>query len=184
MIERPNYLQVNYGGSLNDEDIAMILPKFRMLKKITLDDAMPSRWPMFHQSFCAAFIQCLRLPSLIEVSIHGTDAFPLTAFANCISIKKLTLVGTFTFNSLSANSTSPYPQIESLSIRSCHAPLSPIISWAKTCNPRSLSFFLPHLQNSLELQPLLQVWSNTLTSLELDFGVSCLFHYNHHLNYS
>jgi len=185
IIERPRrWLRVNYWGSFNEEGIAMILPKFRMLRKISLDDCVATRWPMFHQSFCAAFIQCLRLPSLIEVSIHGTREFPLTAFVNCMSIKKLTLDGSFTFNNLSADSTSPYPQIESLSIRRCRASLPTITSWAKTCNPRSLGFSLPNLQNNSELQPLLQVWSNTLTSLELDFGITRLFHYNHHLNYS
>ena len=190
MIERPRPLQ---GGSLNDEGIAMILPQFRMLRKISLDDCVPTRWPMshrtstwpkLHERFRAAFIQCLHLSSLIEVSIHGTREFPLTAFANCMSIKKLSLDGTFTFNNLSADSTSPYPQIESLSIRRCRASLPTITSWAKTCNPRSLGFSLPNLQNNSELQPLLQVWSNTLTSLELDFGITRLFHYNHHLNYS
>jgi hypothetical protein len=169
-IEWPGYIP------LNEEDIAMILPKFRMLKKITLDDYSFTRWPIFHERFRAAFIQCLRLPSMREVSIRG-NIFPLTAFSNCMSVKKLTLDGTFTFNNLSADSTLPYPQIESLTIRRCHFSLPPIISWAKTCNPRSFGLCLdPYDDDMPNLQPLLQVWSNTLTSLEIDFGITCLFH--------
>ena len=156
----------------------MILPKFQMLRKISLDDNTTSSWPMLHERFRAAFIRCLRLPSLVEVSIHGTREFPLTAFANCMSIKKLTLDGTFTFDNLSADSTSPYPQIESFSIRHCYASLPTITSWAKTCNPRSFGFSLPDIRKySLEIQPLLQIWSNTLTNLELNIGIFCLFHY-------
>jgi len=177
MIEWRGYMHFNQTGSLNEEDIAMILPKFRMLRKISLDDDTPSTWPKLHERFRAAFIQCLHLPSLIEVSIHGTREFPLTAFANCMSIKKLTLDGTlFTFNNLSADSTSPYPQIESLSIQGCHASLPPITSWAKTCNPHSLGFCPLYIPDPSELQPLLQVWSNTLTSLEIDLGLIRLFH--------
>jgi hypothetical protein len=177
-------IEYRYTRSLNEEAIAMVLPKFRMLKKITLDDHSFTRWPMFHEKFRAAFIQCLRLPSMIEVSIHG-NIFPLTAFSNCMSLKKLTLDGTFTFDDLSADSTLPYPQIESLTIRrSQNSSLPPIISWAKTCNPRSFGLCLnPYDDDMPKLQPLLQVWSNTLTSLEIDFGITCLFHYNHYLNY-
>jgi len=77
MIEWRKYVHFNYTRSLNEEDIAMILPKFRMLRKISFDDDTPSTWPLLHERFRAAFIQCLRLPSLIEVSIHGINAFPL-----------------------------------------------------------------------------------------------------------
>lgn len=159
---------------LDQEKIALMLPKFRMLRGIGLyvGDDPPTEWPMLHERFREAFMQCLRSPSMVEVSIFGASEFPLTTFRNCTSIKKLALGGEFDFGDSSSESSLVYPRIESLSLYDCQRSCSTIISWAKTCSPRSLRFSLPN--DITILQSLVQIYSNTLVSLELDFGEACM----------
>ena len=160
---------------LDQEKIALVLPKFRMLRGIALHvgDDPTTKWPLLHERFREAFTQCLRLPSMIEVSILGTSEFPLTTFRNCTSIKKLALGGElFDFDVSSSDSSSSSPQIESLSLYRCQRSSSAIISWAKTCSPRSLRFSLP--SDFGLLQSLAPIYSNTLVSLELDLGTACM----------
>ena len=165
--------------SLDQEKIALMLPKFRMLRGIALHvgDDPPTEWPLLHEKFREAFTQCLRSPSMIEVSILGTSEFPLTIFRNCTSIKKLALGGDFDFDdpssdSLSSSSLVTYPRIESLALYDNQRCSSAIISWAKTCSPRSLRFSLPN--DIAILRSLVPIYSNTLVSLELDLGAACM----------
>jgi len=163
---------------LDQEKIALMLPKFRMLRGIALyvGDDPPTEWPRLHEKFRQAFTQCLRLPSMIEVSILGISEFPLTTFRNCTSIKKLALGGGFDFDDSSSDSSSSslvtYPQIETLLLYACQRSSSAIISWAKTCSPRRLRFSLP--SDFGLLQSLVPIYSNTLVGLELDLGGSCM----------
>ena len=163
---------------LDQERIALMLPKFRMLRGIALHvgDDPPTEWPLLHERFREAFTQCLRLPSMIEVSILGTSEFPLTTFRNCTSIKRLALEGAFDFDDSSSDSSSSslvtYPRIESLSLYYCQFPNTAIISWAKTCSPRSLRFSFPN--DFAILRSLVTIYSNTLVSLELDLGAVCM----------
>jgi hypothetical protein len=161
---------------LDQEKIALMLPKFRMLKGIGLHvgNDPPTEWPLLHERFREAFAQCLRSPSMIEVSIIGASEFPLTTFRNCRSIKRLALGGEFDFDDSSSASSSSlvYPRIELLSLHDCQRSSSTIISWAKTCSPRSLRFSLPN--DFAILQSLVPIYSNTLVSLELDLGHACM----------
>jgi len=165
---------VHVGSSrrlLDQEKIALMLPKFRMLRGIALHvgDDPPTEWPLLHEKFREAFTQCLRSSSMIAVSILGTSEFPLTIFRNCTSIKRLALGGEFDFDDSSSDSSSP-PRIESLSFYGCHRSSSAIISWAKICSPRSLRFSLPG--DFGLFQSLVSIYSNTLVSLELALGTT------------
>ncbi len=151
---------------VHEEDIALILPKFQMLRRITLTLEVGSEWFMLHRNFRAAFVECLRLPSMIEVSILQGVGFPLNAFVNCTSIKTLTFEGPSTYDSSSLP-----PQIESLSLRRCYLSLSVITSWVKTCSLRSLSLCPSEIS---DLPMLLSTCSDTLTSLDVDF-TCCTF---------
>jgi len=163
---------------LDQEEIALMLPKFRTLRGIALHVGYdpPTEWPLLHEKFREAFTQCLRLPSMIEMSILGTSEFPLTTFRNCTSIKKLTLGGNFDFDDSSSDSSSSsslvYPRIESLSFYGCWRSSSAIISWAKICSPRSLRFSLP--SDFGLFQSLMSIYSNTPVGLELDLGGCCM----------
>ena len=164
---------------LDQEKIALMLPKFRMLRGIALHvgdvDDPPTEWPLLHEKFREAFTQCLRLPSMIGVSILGTSEFPLTTFRNCTSIKRLALGGEFDFDDPSSDSSLSlvtYPQIVSLALYGCQGSSSAIVSWAKICSPHSLRLTLP---SDFELlQSLVPIYSNTLVSLELDLGGACM----------
>jgi len=155
---------------LDQAKIALMLPKFRMLKAITLHVGVdpPTKWPLFLERFREAFTQCLRLPSMIEVSILGTSEFPLTTFRNCTSIKRLALKGEFDFDDSSSDSSSSYPQIESLALYGCQRSSLAIVSWAKICSPHSLRFSLP--SDFGLFQSLMPIYSNTPVGLELDLG--------------
>lgn len=170
--------------SRNVEAIALILPKFRVLKRLTLtsnNDA--AYWPTLHETFLTAFMDCLLLPSMIEVSILGIDNFPLSIFANCTSIKKLTLEGTFDFDCSSSEKSLSYPQIESLTIHQCRASLAAITSWAKFCKPRSLGILLPRISDNAITPTFLQVLSNSLTSMNVVFNTACMFLHYHNFNH-
>jgi len=162
---------------LDQEKIASMLPKFRMLKRIALHvgDDPPTEWPLLHERFREGFTQCLRLPSMIEVSILGVSEFPLTTFRNCTSIKRLALGGEFDFDDPSSDSSSSlvtYPQIKSLTLYDCQGSSSAIVSWAKTYSPHSLRLSLP--SNFGLLQSLVPIYSHTLVSLEVDLGGACM----------
>ena len=170
----PCHTLITLPECMHDESIASvasILPKFQMLRRIKLT-LPPTKWRV-HEEFCTAFMKCLQLPSMIEVSIFGAVDFPLAVLVKCTNIKKLSLSGTFNCDVSSLEPSLPYSQFESLSI---HRPsfLLSITFLAKTCSPHSLDLRLPYSDDIVKLPPLLQVCSNTLTSLKLKFHGECM----------
>jgi hypothetical protein len=150
-------------------EVARILPKFQGLRAMVYDlDVM---WSLLDEEFREAFVNCLGLPSMVEVSILNALEFPLSTLG-CLGIKRLTLGGTFHYSSL--NSSLPHPQIESLTIHSCHPPLPEIISWTKTLKLRTLRLCRSLVTDAGTFHQLPELLQSSLTSLELDFGGSCM----------
>jgi hypothetical protein len=165
------HMTVSTFGNNQWQEMEWILPKFRQLQKISLTVAEQGAWFSVHKDVREAFMNCLRLPSTVEVSILRAHGFPLYAFADC-GFKKLTLNGNFNPSSR----TLSLPCLESLSIHKGW-PCSPeFFSSANIPKLRSLDF-RPYRPNDFGTLPqLLQRCSNTLTSLELDFGINCMYH--------
>lgn len=158
-------------GNNQWQEMGWILPKFRQLEGISLTVAAQGAWSSVHKDVREAFMNCLRLPSTVEVSILRAHGFSLCAFADC-GLKKLTL--NENFNPSSRTLSLPY--LESLSIHKGWPCLSEFFSSANIPKLRSLDF-RPYRPNDFgSLPQLLQHCSNTLTSLELDFGINCMYH--------
>ena len=105
-----------------------ILQKFPLVKKITLIQVLEEiSWEVLPETFRQAFLKCLCLPTMKELSVEYIINFPLSAQDNK-TIKILTLGGWkygWKYDSkikvLNPGDTSvdPFPQIESLSIFGC-----------------------------------------------------------------
>ncbi len=143
------------------ETMALILPKFKNLQRVSWQ--IVGGWS---GRLCEAFINCLRLPSMVGVEIIYAFNFPLSAFVDCTGIKELTL--TDSICRPSPNLSLPY--LKTLSIKNCNYGLREIVSWAKTLELQSLDFD-PWESDDLSLLPqLLQGCTNSLTSLKLGCG--------------
>ena len=157
-VPAPNFLPI----------ISKLLPKFSKLRSIDLQGWGPFSWDDLKPDFSTAFQKCLRFPLINKVSISNIDYFPLDLFDNCHNLKKLCLGGHFT-----GVCTSSYPPLSSLRIdiplHTIESPtyLPKIVSWMNSRTLQSLSLCI---DQSIDLQPLIEACSPTLLTLDLDIS--------------
>ena len=181
-------------GCIQDVEIVSILQdKLQRLERVCLAPAYEKsavRWSDMHENTRAAFLMLPRLPTLKEVSIRDIEIFPLSTFDECQNITRLLLRGhschSDTLNwegqspypqldFLSGNFRhsdtwqvqSPYPRLDFLSLESCPPTLIP---WVGSRTLRSLDF---RVDDPDMFQELLEVCSDTLTSLNVDLYAYC-----------
>jgi hypothetical protein len=116
--------------------VSEILAAVKGLERLNLTCSSSTSWLTFEEKFRTAFLACIRKVPLKEVSIIQLFAFPISVFADCKTIKSLTLDGVF---SLPRSSVS-FDELESLSLRVPSSSLSRIIRWAPLRNLRRLHF--------------------------------------------
>jgi hypothetical protein len=176
-IASPSILQWFMKRSLNDEEMAPVLPMLPHLECISVAGGCIS-WDRLHQGFQAALVRALCLPSVKEAAIEGVDGFPLSIFNRCTALRRLSLTrGHFAValddNLGSLQTGGTRPSLESLTIRDDFSLLT-IIEWL--CNIDSL----PDITNLRFLDitiyaagelscvaELLRACSNSLCGLEL-----------------
>ena len=149
-----------------------ILQKLPSVKKITLfqaDRRGEISWEMLPETFRQAFVKCLGLPSMKELSVKFIINFPLSALKDSNSIKVLELVD-WKMKVPGDTPVHPFPSIESLSIEGCET--KSLLPWLEKCHIRSLAFSDGHDFNVLS--DLLACCSNYLTTLDLHVGHLCM----------
>ena len=150
-----------------------ILHKLPLVKKITLFGCGEIPWEMLPETFRQAFLKCLGLPSMKELSVQYVTHFPLSALKESNTIEVLKLVGWKCDPKMKIPEDTPvhpFPSIESLSIKSCESKsMRTILPWLE--NIHSLSFLA---RRDFDVLPdLLACCSNHLTALELHVNGIC-----------
>ena len=69
-------------------ELSSILPMVTLLKKVKLCGKLDPCWDEIPEHFCQAFLDCVHLPSMEDVSILQVSRFPLSALNN---VKRLAL---------------------------------------------------------------------------------------------
>ena len=155
-----------------------ILRKLPLVKKILirLNCRGEISWEMLSKTFRQAFLKCLRLPSMKELSVQYVNNFPLSALKGSKTIKAVELVGWKCDPKMKVpGDTLPHPflSIESLSIKSCESKsVRTMLPWLEKCHIHSLFFF--HGHDFDVLPDLLACCSNHLTTLELRLHHKCM----------
>lgn len=126
-------------------------------------------WPRLHGPFRKAFLNCLRLPYLTDVSMRWIEGVPLSIFNCCAKLERISFRQVDCTTSCSDPAQFP-PQITTLNFdRTSKVP--EILSWAQMGhNLRSLSFRSEREDHYLLLTKLFHSSSDTLIELELDFA--------------
>ena len=154
-------------------ELSSILPMMTLLKKVKLCGKLDPCWDEIPEHFRQAFLDCVHLPSMEDVSISQVSDFPLSALNN---VKRLalewedeSLLDTITLDDSGAHEL----QLESLSlIKFGCVSLQRVIAWVPPCTLRSLAILDC---DALEcLAPLFDKCSNSLTDLQLDLGPQCV----------
>lgn len=176
-IASPSILQWFMKRSLNDEEMAPVLPMLSHLECLSVAGGCIS-WDRLHQVFQAALVQTLCLPSMKEVAIEGVDGFPLSIFDRCRALKRLSLTrGNFGLalddNLKSLQTGGTRPSLESLTIRDSFSLLT-IIDWLRNIdsspditNLRFLAIAVCSVGELSYVAELLRACSNSLCGLEL-----------------
>ncbi|KAJ3510246.1 hypothetical protein NLJ89_g4790 [Agrocybe chaxingu] len=174
--------------SLNDQDIATVLPLLPALSKITLTTPRNGmvNWTRLNDIVQSTFLHTLHLPSMADITINSIDSFPLAAFDSCSSLKRLAIEDIATVDLQSTfEYTSTKPKLEHLSIRRFSLAFSQILDWLlRNDSPditqlRSVDFQTMNSEDVNRLPVLLQQCSNTLTDLVIDPGNA--YHTMHNL---
>ena len=168
--------------------ISSILQELSLVKKIALiqeGSRGDFSWQNLPEAFRQAFLKCLCLPSMVELSLEYVVDFPLSALKDCTTIKILKLrnwkhdpKSKVTRDAL----VHPLPPIESLSLNHCERKsLQKMLPWLEKRNIRSLSFSrgFSERDDFDVLSDLLARCSIHLTALDLDVRHRCiLFSFN------
>jgi len=160
--------------------ISSILQKLSLVKKIALmqeDQCIDCFWENLPETFHQAFLKCLCLQSMKELSLVLVTNFPLSALKDCKTIKILNLKGWKHDPKLNVTGDTlvhPLPPIESLTLRGCEREsLQEMLPWLEQRHIRSLTF-----EGGCALSAVLAHCSNYLTTLDLniiDCCMSCSF---------
>ena len=165
--------------------VSSILPKLSLVKKIALIQEGTRgdfSWENLPETFRQAFLNCLALQSMEELSLVYVINFPLSALKDCKTIKTLQLRNwkhDLKSKVLRDTLMHPLPPVESLSIHSCEKnSLQKMLPWLENRNIRSLSFSTRRGSSEtydFDILPnLLTRCSNHLTTLDLDVKTSCM----------
>ena len=161
----------------NRQDLTLtssILHKLPLVKKIALIGCGEIPWEMLPETFRQAFLKCLGLPSMKELSLQYVNNFPLSALKDNETIEVLKLVGWKCDPKMKVPGDTlvhPFPSIKSLSIKSCESKsMRTILPWLE--NIHSLSVL--HGHDFDVLPDLLACCSNHLTTLELRLHRKCM----------
>jgi len=173
---------------LHLKEISNILPMLLALRQIALDHSstlLSFQWETQPESFRLAFLACLRLPSMQDVSLTFVAQFPFTSLLNdeCKLLRELTLQSctwrTSHTNVVTDGSSHPPRRLpfESLCFGDHDGEADrEFIDWAATCllQLRSLKFYSDEYDS---LPKLLASCSTTLVNLSLGFhvGRECMF---------
>jgi len=155
------------------EQVVTILPGLK-LERIQLTLSHGSRdWQRLPITFHTAFVACISTPSMKEICVDQIYNIPLSSFADCTGLKRLTL---FACAAPPSNISCDFPQLEALEL-SCWAMGDPrLFPWMLThaSGLRSLTFttvwkssicgFLPHL---------LSICSTSLVNLSIYYLGHC-----------
>jgi len=165
------------------EEISNLLPMLLALRQIALNHAAAQsffQWETQPESFRLAFLACLRLPSMQDVSLTRVFQFPWSSLVNFNeykSLRGLALQGYYWTNRYAnvaedglSNQNGSLP-FESLCIQGYNREgvVQKFTDWAATCLPRlrSLKF---SSQAYHSLVKLLTSCSTTLVNLSFDIG--------------
>ncbi len=156
----------------NNDCISSILPQLLNLRGVSLKPTWNrTRWDAFPGSFHAAFLVCLRLPSMNEVTVRDIHDFPLSAFNGC-AIASLVLDRTLHNSEDHINFS--YPQLETLQL--IHSPSAgTLISKTMASNLRDFSFSSFREEEFPPLVEILRACSNSLIKLELNIRLACKY---------
>jgi len=156
--------------------ISSILQQLSLVKRVSLiqqDSRADLSWEKFPETFRQAFLKCLGLQSMKELSLESVTNFPLSVLKDCKTIKTLELDHSVVTGDTLAH---PLPPIESLSLCGGQKYLHKVLPWLEKLNIRSLSFcgFLRDSKDSDVLSDLLACCANCLTTLDLNFMGDCM----------
>jgi len=133
------------------------------------------RWSDLHETFRAAFLNCLCSSNLTDASLHCVRGVPLSVFNDC-TMQKLSLRRVGVYSRPGAQCP---PQTISLTIDQCDDLLT-IRNWVQGGpNLRSLNFCSG--DEYLYSEFLNKLYGESLTKIGLDFGMlcKCCFHVRH-----
>ncbi len=156
------------------QEISAILPMLLALKTIFLEHYYEYRWNALPESFHLAFLDCLRLPSMVEVWISRVPDFPFVVVltGGCKTITSLTLRDCLwscpdqkRYDRLYPNQTSPF---QALCLHGCNGMFfDKFIPWVKKRRLQFRSLKLSRLSDSGYIE-LITTSSNSLTNLDLE----------------
>jgi len=108
-------------GLRTEEEYALIrvLPRLLHLTALSLhaniEPGVP--WSDIHSNFKLSFLDCIRSPTLFDVSINCVTGFPLSLLEESLQLKSLSLIGSFSSGGLSKKQgVVMFPHLQSLTI--------------------------------------------------------------------
>ncbi|KAF8962965.1 hypothetical protein BDZ97DRAFT_1822349 [Flammula alnicola] len=189
IIASPGILKWFMTRSLNDEEIAPILPLLAHLERISVTGRRSGRiaWEKLHPTFQSSLIRSLCSRSVEQIVVNGVDNFPLSSLNHSTALKRLSLVGNFDLKldfgidvanlGLLPENLFTRPRLEGLAIRHCSPSLPDILEWLQQIHgsPDISGLVVLDIaaQRSVDLDhftSLLKLCSSTLRILELDPG--------------
>ncbi|KJA20175.1 hypothetical protein HYPSUDRAFT_204052 [Hypholoma sublateritium FD-334 SS-4] len=188
-VTSPGVLRWFMTRSLNDEEIAPILPKLSHLESISIAGWKSGRlsWKELHSSLQASLMQALGSPSVTKVAINGVDHFPLSALNFSPKLEHLSLIQSmFVSESNPLQNGASRPRLRSFTVRVSRLSLPVILYWlfdTDTAPDVSNLQFL-HVTSSSSnrklLPRLLPICAESLQVLELDPGAEVNTAYDLH----
>ena len=153
------------------EGIIAILPGLK-LERIRLSfghSDFTSDWKWFPTSFRTAFVACISTPFMKEIGIDAIYNIPLSSFADCAGLKRLTL---FQNAVLRPNTLCSFPQLEALELSHwmVDGHSRRLLSWMLThaSGLRSLTLRTPRKKAIRKFLPqLLSICSASLVNLSI-----------------
>jgi len=152
------------------EDLGPILPRLLHLTTLSLHADAEKRimWSHLHLDFQSSFLACIRLPTLVDVSISWVKDFPLPLLEESPQLERLSLIGPFSTNSASLKQdvVMTYAHLQYLTIEISFA----LVEWLDRTNCtqlRSLAIWLLPDSSTDCIPGILTKFSKSLTYLEL-----------------
>ena len=160
------------------EEIIAILPRLK-LERIQLTfvhDTICAEWQWFHIAFRTAFLACISTSYMKEISLDAVSYLPLSSFADCAGLKRLTLCRHA--NPPLSNGSFNSPQLEALELSdwTMTGPFDYFFSWAlkHASRLRSVTLRTPRSMGICKFLPrLLTICSTSLVNLTIHYTKTC-----------
>ncbi len=163
-------------GSLEDvTSILSIVVGIPRLRSITLKGRSPIAWRTLDAAFQKAFLNCLRSPSVTDVSVQNIMGFDLSQLVGCKGLKHLSLQGRFRIKpEIGTTPLSSISELKSLSLCDLR-PLFNLIAWKPLRKLRALSFSSSNIESFNSFEKLICHSFYSLTCLRFDLADFCKY---------